>query len=96
MTVLLGACQTGKTTLSRVVTVIIENKAGEEVHRFDLEQAPSRAALAAPEIALKQLRGLVVIDESQRLPQLFETMRRFWTMLAHYHGGTFKLIIGVV
>jgi len=75
VTVLLGARQTGKTTLSQIVTEILENKVGEKVHRFDLEQAPSRAALATPEITLEQLRGLVVIDEIQRLPKLFETLR---------------------
>lgn len=75
VTVLLGARQTGKTTLSQMVADIFESKTGAEVHRFDLERAPSLAALATPEITLEPLQGLVVIDEIQRLLQLFETLR---------------------
>jgi len=75
ITVLLGARQTGKTTLAQMVTDVFKRQSGAEVHRFDLERAASRAALATPEIALESLRGLVVIDEIQRIPQLFETLR---------------------
>ena len=75
VTVLLGARQTGKTTLSQMVAEIFEKRTDAEVHRFDLERAASRAALSTPEITLELLRGLVVIDEIQRIPQLFETLR---------------------
>ncbi len=75
VTVLLGARQTGKTTLAQMAINIIKNKNETEVHYFDLERAASRAALATPEITLEPLQGLVVIDEIQRLPQLFETLR---------------------
>ena len=75
VTVLLGARQTGKTTLAHVATEIYEKQAGESVHFFDLERAASRAALATPELTLEPLHGLVVIDEIQRMPQLFETLR---------------------
>ena len=75
VTVLLGARQTGKTTLAQMVANSFESRTKAPVHYFDLERAPSRAALATPEITLDPLKGLVVIDEIQRLPGLFETLR---------------------
>jgi len=75
VTVLLGARQTGKTTLAQMVAEIFEKRENAAIHRFDLERAASRAALGTPEITLDPLRGLVVIDEIQRIPQLFETLR---------------------
>jgi len=75
VTVLLGARQTGKTTLAQMVAEIFEKQENAAIHRFDLERAASRAALETPEITLEPLRGLVVIDEIQRIPQLFETLR---------------------
>ena len=65
VTVLLGARQTGKTTLAQMVADVFENKNKAVVHRFDLERAASRASLATPEITLESLPGLVVIDEIQ-------------------------------
>lgn len=75
VTVLLGARQTGKTTLAQMVADIFENNNEAAVHHFDLERAALRAALATPEITLEPLQGLVVIDEIQRIPRLFETLR---------------------
>lgn len=68
--VLLGARQVGKTTLARRVAQL-----PGPVHYFDLEVPGDRAALAEPETALRGLAGLVVIDEVQRLPALFEVLR---------------------
>ena len=66
---LLGPRQCGKTTLSRQL-------AGRgKTHYFDLESATSRARLARPELTLTPLTGLVVIDEIQRHPELFTTLR---------------------
>ena len=67
---LLGPRQCGKTTLARVI-------AGNEpeVSYFDLEKAVDRRRLVNPEQTLSPLNGLVVIDEVQREPQLFETLR---------------------
>ncbi len=45
------------------------------VHYLDLERAPDRAALSTPEQTLASLAGLIVIDEVQRLPQLFAVLR---------------------
>ena len=75
VTVLTGARQTGKTTLAHMTAEMFTKQTGAQVHFFDLERAASRAALATPEMTLEPLRGLVVIDEIQRIPELFETLR---------------------
>ncbi len=66
---LLGPRQCGKSTLAEELS---EQTSG---HWFDLERADDRAALAQPELTLKPLRGLVIIDEVQRQPELFQTLR---------------------
>ncbi|MFZ2656746.1 MAG: ATP-binding protein [Victivallales bacterium] len=71
VTVLLGARQTGKTTLSRMI-------AGKRDHVtvFDLESPASRAGLSrTPELTLSDCKGLVIIDEVQRMPELFALLR---------------------
>ena len=75
VTVLLGARQTGKTTLAQMAADVFQKRTGERVHFFDLERSASRAALTTPEITLEPLRGLVIINEIQRIPGLFETLR---------------------
>ena len=69
---ILGARQVGKTTLARRVA---EKWPGD--HRvFDLEAASQREALAqTPAAVLRGSKGLVVIDEVQRMPELFEVLR---------------------
>lgn len=67
---LLGARQVGKTTLARELA---ESVADAEI--FDLERAADVARLADPELALGPLRGLVVLDEVQRRPDLFPALR---------------------
>jgi predicted AAA+ superfamily ATPase len=69
-TVILGARQTGKTTLAHLTAGRFR-----QVTIFDLERAAARRALATPEMALGDLKGLVVLDEVQRMPELFETLR---------------------
>ena len=71
VTVLLGARQVGKTTLARQIA----GTWPEEAHVFDLETESGRAALSTPELALSSLRGLVVVDEVQRMPHLFTVLR---------------------
>jgi predicted AAA+ superfamily ATPase len=66
---LLGPRQSGKTTLA--AQVLAERK-GE---RFDLENPRDAARLSEPMTALESLRGLVVIDEVQRHPDLFPVLR---------------------
>jgi predicted AAA+ superfamily ATPase len=65
---ILGPRQCGKTTLARSV-------AGSRAEYFDLERPSDVARLAAPMTALEPLRGLVVLDEIQRLPSLYEVLR---------------------
>ena len=66
---LLGPRQCGKTTLARTVV------APTHPNYFDLESPADLARLAQPMTALSGLRGTVVIDEVQRLPELFPTLR---------------------
>lgn len=66
---LIGPRQVGKTTLAR------ELAAGPRATRFDLEDERDVARLAEPLLALEPLRGLVVIDEIQRRPELFPALR---------------------
>jgi hypothetical protein len=70
VTVLLGPRQCGKTTLAEQFA-----PRRSRVHLFDLEKASDRERLRQPELALSRLRGLVVIDEVQRKPELFTTLR---------------------
>ncbi len=69
---LFGARQVGKTTLARLYAV----QQDRLVTIYDLERPSDLAALTAnPEQILSALEGLVIIDEVQRLPQLFEILR---------------------
>ena len=67
---LVGPRQCGKSTLSRVVAT-----SERDVTLFDLESAVDQRRLSVPEQALAPLAGLVIIDEIQRRPSLFETLR---------------------
>ncbi len=67
---LLGSRQVGKTTLARSLEV------GKPVHYLDLERPSDLAKLADPELYLSGLSGqLVILDEVQRLPELFPVLR---------------------
>lgn len=66
---LLGPRQVGKTTLARALS----RRRGTTF--FDLEDPADLARLSTPMGALAPLRGLVVIDEIQRSPKLFEVLR---------------------
>ena len=68
---LVGARQVGKTTLAGDVA----GRRSGPTHFFDLESSADRARLADPLLALSSLRGLVVLDEIQRLPDVFPTLR---------------------
>jgi predicted AAA+ superfamily ATPase len=68
---ILGARQVGKTTLAEL---IISRYAGPAT-RFDLEDPDDLARLSEPKLALAALKGLVVIDEVQRRPDLFPILR---------------------
>ena len=68
---LLGPRQCGKTTLARELAA----QHGDAARFFDLEHPADEAALRNPLLAMERLRGLVVIDEVQRLPELFPVLR---------------------
>ena len=69
VTALLGPRQCGKTTLAR----LFGNRLSATY--FDLESERDVRRLANPELVLGELRGLVVLDEIQRLPALFNVLR---------------------
>jgi len=69
ITALLGPRQCGKTTLARIIAE------REPSTYFDLENPVDVRRLSAPMSVLEQLSGLVVIDEVQRRPDLFELLR---------------------
>ena len=66
---LLGPRQSGKTTLARQFVP------PDHLNYFDLEDPRGLARLSEPDTALRPLRGLVVIDEVQRRPDLFPLLR---------------------
>src|ERR1043166_3156949 len=66
---LLGPRQCGKTTLARQLA------ADRRSDHFDLEDPISERRLEEPMNALRPLRGLVIIDEIQRRPDLFPILR---------------------
>jgi len=66
---LLGPRQSGKTTLAR------EFVSADSLNYFDLEDPAHLARLSEPAMALRPLKGLVVIDEVQRHPDLFPLLR---------------------
>ena len=66
---LLGPRQCGKTTLAKMIAE------HEPCTYFDLENPVDVRRLDAPLRALEELSGLVVIDEVQRRPDLFELLR---------------------
>lgn len=68
ITALLGPRQCGKTTLARTFPVPPENY-------FDLEDPLDLTRLQNPRTILGACRGLVVIDEIQRMPALFPLLR---------------------
>jgi uncharacterized protein len=69
VTVLLGPRQCGKTTLARQLVP------ATSLNYFDLEDPQSLARLDQPDIALRPLKKLIVIDEVQRRPDLFPLLR---------------------
>ena len=66
VTAILGPRQCGKTTLARSF---------KADHLFDLENPRDAARLDQPQLALENLTGLIVIDEIQRMPDIFPLLR---------------------
>jgi predicted AAA+ superfamily ATPase len=67
---IIGPRQCGKTTLALEYA-----KKFETYHRFDLEDPQDFYRLQTPKLAFKDLKGLIIIDEIQRMPDLFPYLR---------------------
>jgi uncharacterized protein len=83
---LLGARQVGKSTLARQLAATVKNAT-----HFDLESTVDLARLEEPMLALGELRSLVVLDEIQRRPELFPTLR---VLVDRPRVGTRFLVLG--
>lgn len=69
VTALLGPRQCGKTTLARKLAE------HQKATFFDIESVPDRRRLQNPELVLGSLTDLVVLDEIQKMPELFQVLR---------------------
>ena len=69
ITLLAGPRQCGKTSLARRIA------RHTKAHLFDLEDPETPLRTEALGVALRDLRGLVIIDECQREPALFPLLR---------------------
>ncbi len=68
---IIGARQVGKTTLAKH----IRGRSRSVPAYFDLENPEHRSRLSDPMLALKGIKGLVIIDEVQRMPELLQVLR---------------------
>ncbi len=68
---LLGPRQCGKTTLAKEYAKTFLGP----VHLFDLENPQDWQLMQNPQLLLSELEGLIVIDEIQRVPELFQFLR---------------------
>ncbi len=66
---LLGPRQCGKTTLAKMIA-----ETHKPFHYFDLEHPEDIAQLRNPLLVLEPLTGLVILDEIQRMPDLFPVL----------------------
>ncbi len=84
---ILGPRQCGKTTLAHLY--VEEKKLREASHFFDLEDPADIASLENPKSALESFKGLVILDEVQRLPDLFPVIR----VLVDKHKADLRFLI---
>jgi len=83
ITALLGPRQCGKTTLARQ---FLQQHAA---HYFDLESPADLQRLQNPELMLGQMSGMVILDEIQLKPELFNVLR----VLADKPGNDLRFLI---
>ena len=69
---IIGPRQCGKTTLAKQFARKYSSK---RIHFFDLENPNDLVRLDNPTLALKDLKGFIIIDEVQRKPDLFPILR---------------------
>ncbi len=82
---IIGARQVGKSTLARA---LVEQRKGPTTF-FDLEDPVDIGRLEDPGLALRPLKGMVVLDEIQRKPELFPLLR----VLADRHRPKTKFLV---
>ena len=70
---ILGPRQCGKTTLARAYMKSLADFPSRNY--FDLEDNVHLTRLQNPQLALSHLTGTIIIDEIQRMPDLFKTLR---------------------
>jgi uncharacterized protein len=85
---LVGPRQVGKTTLAR------QFLPQDHPNYFDLELPYARALLANPAETLSRLDGLVVIDEVQNAPGLFQVLRGLIDRPTHINKPGQYLVLG--
>jgi predicted AAA+ superfamily ATPase len=88
---ILGARQVGKTTLARELVALDERS----TEFFDLEDPRDLTRLTEPMLALEDLRGVVVLDEVQRKPDIFPVLRVLADRLevARDQGGGARFLV---
>ncbi len=84
---LLGPRQCGKTTLARMYCK--KQPSFPDSNYFDLERAGDIVRLHNPELSLSPLSGLIIIDEIQKRPDLFPSLR----VLVDKENATQKYLI---
>jgi predicted AAA+ superfamily ATPase len=67
---MLGPRQCGKTTLALAMSAYFDTS-----HHFDLEDPDDLEKFSSPKVLLGAMKGLVIIDEIQRRPELFPYLR---------------------
>jgi len=83
---ILGPRQSGKTTLAHQFSHLLVSK----VTAFDLENPRDVQRIKEPLLALEDVKGFVIIDEIQKLPNLFPVLR----VLSDRSKKTKYLILG--
>lgn len=82
---IIGARQVGKTTLAHHVVRYCRRGAAF----YDLENPEDVPRLREPMLALKGLKGIIVIDEIQRLPGIFPVLR----VLSDRQGASARFLV---
>ena len=68
-----GPRQCGKTTLTRMF--VEKQKVASQVHYYDLEDPEDLALFENPKLTLGSLEGLIILDEIQKVPEIFQLIR---------------------
>lgn len=84
---IIGARQVGKTTLAREISTRWRG----QTTTYDLEDPADLARLSDPMLALRDKKGLVVIDEIQHFPNLFPVLR---VLVDRPHSSVRFLVLG--